>query len=168
MAHPLVDQLRFARSEFIIGLDGLTDEEARRRFMPMNCISWIIGHMAWQEQLYWLTQAAGKIVVPEVNQLAASGGPPSTPPLDQMWQAWHAITEAADPFLDSLTTELLTTYTPVTGHPDGETIGTRLRRTTYHYWYHTGEAQAIRQLLGHIDLPEFVDDMKGNVAYRPE
>ena len=31
-----------------------------------------------------------------------------------------------------------------------------LLRVTYHYWYHTGEAAAVRQLLGHVDLPEFV------------
>ena len=75
MTHPLVDQLRFTRSEFVRALEGITDEEARRRFMPMNCISWMIGHLAWQEQRYWLTRAAGKILVPEVNMLAASGGP---------------------------------------------------------------------------------------------
>jgi hypothetical protein len=39
MAHPLVDQLRFARSEFRRGLEGFSDEEARRRFLPMNCLS---------------------------------------------------------------------------------------------------------------------------------
>ncbi|MBI1257186.1 MAG: DUF664 domain-containing protein [Chloroflexi bacterium] len=168
MAHPLVDQLRFTRSEFVRALEGVTDEEARRRFLPMNCISWMIGHLAWQEQRYWLTRAAGKILVPEVNVLAASGGPTSTPPLDQMWQAWHTITEAGDPFLDTLTTEMMSTYMTATGEPDGETIGTRLRRTTYHYWYHTGESQAVRQLLGHTDLPQFVGDMDGLGEYRPE
>src|SRR5215213_8087977 len=110
MAHPLVDQLRFTRSEFLRALEGITDEEARRRFMPMNCISWMIGHLAWQEQRYWLTRASGKILVSEVNTLAANGAPASTPPLDAMWQAWRTITEAGDPFLDSLTTEMLTTY----------------------------------------------------------
>ena len=37
----------------------------------------------------------------------------------------------------------------------------------YHYWFHLGEAYAIRQLLGHRDLPEFVGDMSGAV-YQPE
>src|SRR5438105_8640056 len=37
MTHPLVQQLRFTRSEFKRGLDGVTDAEARQRFMPMNC-----------------------------------------------------------------------------------------------------------------------------------
>jgi hypothetical protein len=34
-----------------------------------------------------------------------------------------------------------------------------LLRTTYHYFFHTGEAHAIRQQLGHPDLPYFVGDM---------
>jgi hypothetical protein len=37
----------------------------------------------------------------------------------------------------------------------------------YHYWFHLGEAFAIRQLLGHRDLPEFVGDMS-EAVYRPE
>ncbi len=168
MAHPLVDQLRFTRREFVRALDGVTDEEARRRFLPMNCISWMIGHLAWQEQRYWLTRAAGTILVPEVNILNANGMPASTPPLAEMWAAWKTVTEAGDPFLDSLTTGMLTTFMTGSGQPDGETIGTRLRRTTYHYWYHTGESQAIRQMLGHTHLPEFVGDMDGDAAYRAE
>ena len=29
----------------------------------------------------------------------------------------------------------------------------------YHYWFHTGEAHAIRQQLGDGELPQFVGDM---------
>ena len=29
----------------------------------------------------------------------------------------------------------------------------------YHYWFHIGEAHAVRQMLGHVDLPDFVGDM---------
>ena len=39
MAHPLVDQLRFAQCEFRRGLLGVTPEDAKRRLLPMNCIS---------------------------------------------------------------------------------------------------------------------------------
>lgn len=37
-----------------------------------------------------------------------------------------------------------------------ESYGTRILRTTYHYFFHTGEARAVRQQLGHPDLPNFV------------
>jgi uncharacterized damage-inducible protein DinB len=168
MTHPLVLQLRFTRNEFRRGLEGVTDDEARRRLMPMNCISWIVGHLAWQEQRYWLTRAQGKIVVPDLNDLTGYGKPASTPPLDQMWTAWRTVTEAADPYLESLTSELLTTHMMVNGKQHPESIGSMLRRVTYHYWYHTGEAQAIRQMLGHTNLPEFVGDIHDEAPYVPE
>jgi hypothetical protein len=46
MIQPLVTQLRFARSEFVRCLDGVSDEDAIKRLLPMNCISWIIGRLA--------------------------------------------------------------------------------------------------------------------------
>ena len=57
MVHPLVDQLRFARSEWVRALEGVSDEDARRRLTPMNSISWMVGHLAWQENRYWLQLA---------------------------------------------------------------------------------------------------------------
>lgn len=64
MPHPLIAQLHFTRSEWQRALGGLTDSEARR-LEPMNCISWLIGHLAWQEQLYWLKRAKAQLLVPE-------------------------------------------------------------------------------------------------------
>ena len=62
MTHTLVTQLRFARSEFKRCLDGLEDEDARKRVGPPNSISWMIGHLANQEQSYWLFLAGGQVV----------------------------------------------------------------------------------------------------------
>src|SRR5690606_29201558 len=93
---------------------------------------------------------------PELEKLAF-GQPASTPPLDTMWQAWRTVTSAADPWLDTLTSADLRTHAPRRdGSPYKESFGSQLRRVTYHYWYHTGESQAIRQLLGHSRLPGFV------------
>jgi uncharacterized damage-inducible protein DinB len=169
MTHPVVEQLRFTRSEFQRALKGVTDEEARQRFMPMNSISWIVGHLAAQEQRYWLFFAqGGENVVPRLIDMGY-GKPASTPPLDEMWQAWHTVIAAVDPYLDTLTTEdLLRFPTRPDGTPVDETIGTLMRRVIYHYWYHTGESQAIRQLLGHTDLPTFVGDFGDDAIYRPE
>lgn len=52
MLHPRIEQLRFARSEWRRALAGVSAEDAHRRFDPMNCISWIVGHLAWQENRY--------------------------------------------------------------------------------------------------------------------
>jgi len=170
MPHPLVIQLRFTRGEFHRALKNVTPEEAVRRFEPINCISWIIGHLAWQEQLYWLTHPQGLTPAPEVNA-CASGQPSSTPPLDEMWASWRTVTQAADAWLDTLDSAQLTTHTlaRIKPHkPYKESIGTRLRRTTYHYWYHIGESQAIRQLLGHTGLPSFVGDIGDKAPYIAE
>jgi hypothetical protein len=164
MTHPLVVQLRFTRSEFKRGLAGLTDADARRRLLPMNCISWMIGHLAWQEQRYWLYRAQGQVLLPELQDLFAYGKPASTPPLEEAWSAWHQITGAVDPWLDALTTEKL--QAPLA--ESFSSIGTFLRRTTYHYWYHLGEALAVRQMLGHADLPDFVGDIDTLAPYTPE
>lgn len=80
MPHPLVLQQSFTRREFQRALVGITDEEARRRFMPMNCISWNIGHLAWQEQCYRLWRAQDQLLLPQINELFANGAPASTPP----------------------------------------------------------------------------------------
>ena len=81
MPHPLVLQVRFARSEFQRGLQGVTEAEARKRFLPMNCISWTVGHLAWHEHRYWVERAQGTLLFPELNKTYAYGAPPSTPSL---------------------------------------------------------------------------------------
>jgi hypothetical protein len=168
MIHPLVSQLRFTRSEFKRALVGVTDDEARRRFLPMNCIGWNVGHLAWQEQRYFLFYAQGQLPLPQIDQLFAYGAPASEPALDDVWAAWHTITQAADPWLDTLTAEKLQQHIVRDGKPSPYIFGSLLQRVIYHYWYHTGENMAIRQMLGHVDLPEFVGDIDGEAPYRPE
>src|SRR6266516_4726021 len=77
--HPLVEQLRFTRSEFHRGLRGVRPADARRRLEPMNSIGWIVAHMAWHEQRYWLTRAQDLTPEPDLNEIARSGGPATTP-----------------------------------------------------------------------------------------
>jgi hypothetical protein len=165
--HPLVTQLRFARSEFVRCLDSVSETDAVRRLEPMNCISWIIGHLANQEHVYWVLVAQGRKVAPSLNDLVGFGKPASTPPLDEMWEAWRTVTQAADEFLDTLATEDLQTHMEWQGKLRPESIGTMLYRNIYHYWNHLGEAHAIRQMLGHTELPQFVGDMS-EASYRPE
>ena len=166
MVHPLVDQLRYTRSEWVRGFEGVSPEDALRRIEPMNSIGWLVGHLAWHEQLYWLQRAQGITLVPEVEACAA-GQPASTPPIDDMWTAWHTITAAADEYLNNLTTDLLVTHYIVNGEPHRESVGTFLYHLIYHYWYHLGEAQAIRQQLGHSDLPHYLGPI-WETPYCPE
>ena len=167
MIHPLVTQLRFARSEFQRCLEGLTDEDARQRLGPMNSISWMIGHLANQEHFYWVFLAQGQNVADGLYKLVGTGRPATIPPLADMWEVWERVTKTADPYLDTLTTAQLTTHFETQGEPVRESIGTMLLRNIYHYWFHTGEAHAVRQQLGHSDLPQFVGNM-ANSYYAAE
>jgi DinB family protein len=165
MPHPLVEQLRFTRSEWSRALRGTPEADGEKRLTPMNSIGWIVGHLAWQEQRYWLTRAQGETPIPVLNELVANGAPASTPPLSEMLAAWREITSTADPWLDALTTGDLVANVPGTG--PARRIGDLVQRVTYHYWFHTGEILAIRQILGHPGLPEFVGDIDGRAPYRP-
>jgi hypothetical protein len=167
MTHHLVRQLHFARSEFIRCLDGVSNEDGVRRIKPMNCISWIIGHLAYQENSYWVLGAQNKEIAPGLNTLVGYGQPASTPPLEEMWEVWELVTKVSDEYLGSITPESLETHLEWRGRQFQENVGTLLLRNIYHYWFHLGEAHAIRQLLGHTDLPEFVGDMT-NVCYQRE
>jgi hypothetical protein len=168
MPHPLVDQLRFTRSEWLRGLRGVSEEDAARHVGRMNCISWIVGHMAWHEQRYWLDMAQGQVPYPALNQLYAFRAPMSTPVLHEMSAMWNAVTRASEPYLDTVTTDLLLGRWLRDGKHVGPVIGTGMRRITYHYWYHTGEVQAIRQMLGQKGLPQYVGDIDAKAPYRPE
>jgi len=168
LTHPLIDQFRFTRSEWLRGLQGITEEEGARHFGQMNCISWTVGHLAWHEQRTFLQRPQDKVLFPQLNELFAYGAAMCTPSLAEMLETWHAVTQAANPYLDSLTTESLMTDLLLNGESVGQTRGSALRRITYHYWYHIGEIQAIRQMLGHKDLPEYVGDIETEAPYRPE
>lgn len=168
MTHPLIDQLRFARSEFRRGVEGVTHEEGARRFEPMNCIAWNVGHLAWQEQRYWLFFTKGELLSPEVDKEFAYGAAATTPVLEESLAKWEQITQAADPWLDSVTTETLETHLERNGKPTKYIYGSLLLRLIYHYFYHTGENAAIRQNLGHTDLPEFIGNIDDDAGYRRE
>src|SRR5262245_62195665 len=144
MAHPLVDQLRFTRAALTQSLNGVTEEEGFRRFGVMNSIGWIVGHVANQEQRYWIWRIGHRPVVEGLQDLVGSGRPASTPSLATMLAAREAIIVAADPHLDALSgTDLGVIYCAdpmLSGESTGallhrETTGTLLQRVIYHQWF---------------------------------
>ncbi len=165
----IVNQLRFTRSEFRKGFNGVSEEEGAHRFLPINCIAWMVGHLAWHEQLYWLTRLQGFTPIPELNDLASFKSPASQPSLKDMISCWERITREADPFLEKLTLADLIPNVVVNGKELPFNTGTMISRVIYHYWYHNGEMQAVRQLLGHSELPSFVsDDIETVGKYYPD
>ena len=167
MVHPRVEQLRFARSEWVRGLRGLSEEDGRTRLEPMNSISWMVGHLAWHERLVWLERGQGLRDEPILDAVA-NGQPASTPSLAEMWAAWRRVTATADALLDTLATADLIVPLAYDTRPDPPAAGSQLQRITYHYWTHIGEASAVRQLLGHRRLAQFVGAIERDAPYRPE
>jgi hypothetical protein len=166
MAHPLVEQLRFTRAEWQRALRGVSEDDGGRRLEPMNSIGWIVGHLAWQEQRYWLTRGQQRTPLPILDELAASGGPPSTPSLKEMQHAWETVVGETDRWLEQMTTaDLLAALPPPRAR---RRLGDSIRRVTYHYWFHIGEIVAIRQLLRHERVPEYVGNIESRAPYRPE
>jgi hypothetical protein len=167
MPHPLVLQLRFTRSEFKRAAK-VSEGDAAKRVLPMNSISWTIGHLAWQEQRYFIYFPSGEHLLPELQEKYAFGAPPSTPSAKEMWVAWSKITKAADKWLDSLTTRELQRYVVLDGKKTNRMYGNLLQRVIYHYWYHIGEDMAVRKMLGHTGFGYFVGNIDGRAPYTPE
>jgi hypothetical protein len=167
MTLPIVDQLRFTRSEFLRGLEGLSEEDATRRLPPLNCISWNVGHLAWQEQICFLYGGQKKILLPDVDVDFAYGAPACTPGLHMVLAAWREITSAIDPWLDALSADDLLQILDRGERFGKYMLGSLMLRVIYHYWYHNGENLAVRQALGHTNLPQFVGDIDHLAPYRP-
>jgi Protein of unknown function (DUF664) len=76
MPHPLVDQLRFARSEFRRCLEGVSNEDVVKRLLPMNSLGRIICHLAGQERRFRLnwTQGIMDVVLPDCRPWARGSG----------------------------------------------------------------------------------------------
>ncbi len=124
--------------------------------------------MTWQEQRTFFLRRSGELLFPDINTKFEFGAQMSTPSLKAMRRAWNTVTKATEPLLDSVTTKGLTRDLPLDGNRSGQNLGSALRRMTFHYWFHIGEIQAIRQMLGHKRLPQYVGDLEATAAYRPE
>jgi hypothetical protein len=157
--HPLVTQLRFARSELMRCIEGISPEDAARSLGSSNSISWIVAHLATQEHWMWVDIAQGRSVADGLGKRFGYGCAPSTPPLAEVLEIWRTVTAAADPYLDGVTDAIAASHPTWQGSPMNDDVGTSLLRNIWHYWFHTGEAHMIRQQLGHEDLPQFIGRM---------
>jgi uncharacterized damage-inducible protein DinB len=166
MIHPLVAQLYFTRDEWQRGIEGVSPVDAIKHIGAMNSISWLVGHMAWQEQKYWLELAQGKKPFPDLAARFAAGAPKNSPPLNEVVKIWFEVTRLTRPYLDKLTTADLEAELLRHGKPVGQSLGSAMLRLIYHYWHHNGEVMAIRQLIGHHNLPEFVGDLEKAAPFR--
>jgi len=167
MTHPVVKQLRFTRNKWRLGLNGVPAEDAIKRVNSMNSISWFVGHLASHEHLYWCMWAQDENVFPELARYGW-GQPATTPPLNEVLDMWEQVIQRSENYLNTITQDVLEQPMMRDGQPvSREPLGTNFIRITYHYWFHLGEMQAVRQNLGHRDLSNFVGDISGG-EYMPE
>ena len=112
----------------------------------------------------------GKFHIQRSINFLRMGAPASTPSLREMLKIWQAITTAANPWLETLTSEKLQEFVVKTdGTKLQRTYGSLLQRMIYHYWYHTGGKPGnTAQMLGHTHLPQFVGNIDRQAPYTPE
>lgn len=157
-AHHLVRYLQHVRRELRRAVDGMTVADLERRVGGINSVAWMVGHLAWQEQGYWLTSRGE----PAVADLHAFGHarPEAPPRFGELFDVWVRVTAAADPWLVGLQDEDLRAHLQGRRLFDEENIGTLLTRTSSHYYLHIGQITAIRKLLDY-PVPGFVGPQTG-------
>ncbi len=162
-----VELARFAISEFERNLEGLTDDEARVRAKKadgteMNSISWTIGHIA----AHWIGVSAYASGEDSQRRFL---GPDANPTPLSLSEALEMVGEArtACDWLGGANDKLLSTTREehIASLGGQESIGTALVRVTLHTWFHLGEINAMRQMLGHGEIP-FVGQLIGNLEWR--
>ena len=154
-------------AEYERSLDGVMDDEAVVRLRKadgaeMNSISWTMGHVS----IGWLF--ASHLISGEQPDYGGriffgANADPTPPTLDDMEAMRARAGELLEGSLAVLSPEVLASKRE-TGPLADETIGTQLMRTVLHTWFHIGEINAIRQMLGHSEI-DFVGAMSGQVEY---
>ena len=164
VAHPLVEQLRFTRAEF---QRGLAASRTRTR-----CVARADELDRLDRRPHGVAGAApladprpGPDAQPRARELAANGGPATTPPL--ALGAGPVDGRRPRPRIRGSTRwRRLTSCRAGLPGPVPRTVGSAILRVTYHGWFHLGEILAIRQLLRPPGLPEFAGNIDGEAPYR--
>jgi hypothetical protein len=141
------DMAAVAIDEFRRGLDGLTPDEAQYRppkadGSAMNAVAWTVQHIG----AHWWNVRLAALGKPLENRNPPRDG---TPPawedalavFNEAVQDLSWIVEASDGAMGRPMEELR-----------GESTGTFLARAIFHSWFHIGEINAVRQLLGHSEI----------------
>lgn len=152
--HTLVQMYYLTQKEFERNLQGLTDMDARKRIEPMNCISWIIAHVANQHRTFFVDWPEGRETDSRYKPYGY-GSPASQPSLEEAIALWRDACKDSEAWLQVATKDSLRDKGTFTS-PENENWGTLLVRCIFHTWCHLGEISSIRQILGHRP-PQFVN-----------
>ncbi|MCY3656616.1 MAG: DinB family protein [Chloroflexi bacterium] len=117
----------------------------------LNAGSWIVAHVAQQQEAYWCTGAQGL----EPDEWLAGldvgfGSEPSVPNYAESLAAFGRVRANAIPYLRSLRREDLNAVMESSGST--QTVADLLVRSIGHLFVHTGELATIASLVGAPDL----------------
>ena len=117
----------------------------------LNAGSWVVAHVAQQQDAYWCTGAQGL----EADTWLAGhevgfGSEPSVPDYAEALETFGRVRARAIPYLRSLRDDDLDAVAPGAG--GGQTVGDLLVRSVGHVFAHTGELAAIASLVGAPDF----------------
>ena len=120
----------------------------------LNAGSWIVAHVAQQQDAYWCTGAQGLEPDAWLAGLEVGfGSEPSVPDYREALDAFARIRARAIPYLRTLRDEDLDAVTePSDGSGRAQTVGDLLVRAVAHVFVHTGELATIASLVGAPDL----------------
>lgn len=157
--HHLVRSVQNVRREFRRALEGVQVADLERRVAGLNSAAWMVGHLAWQEQGYWLLPR-GEPPVAEALQGFGRGVPDPMPPFERLWEWWEQVTALSDPWLETLDADDLREHLHGRRLFEQENLGSLCMRVVGHYYLHIGQITAIRRFLGY-PVPAFVGSQEG-------
>ena len=120
----------------------------------LNAGSWVVAHVAQQQDAYWCTGAQGLDSDAWLAGLDVGfGSEPSVPDYREALDAFARIRARAIPYLRSLRDEDLdAVMEPSDGSGSTQTVGDLVVRAVGHVFVHTGELATIASLVGAPDL----------------
>ena len=129
----------------------------------MNAISWTIGQIAG----HWLivtSYASDEEPDPALLRFFGPEADPTPPSLSEAIRLLEEANTSVDWLASADDTLLSASHEGhVLGHHGN--VGTALMKAVLHTWFHTGEINAVRQMLGHTEIP-FVGEMLGSLEWR--
>lgn len=166
--YPPVDMARFTFSEFERGFAGLTEEEATTRLekrdgTQMNAPTWTVKHISvpW---LFVSMLATGAQMPDGMGSYFGPGADPTPPSVEDAFALLAQAKSTTEAWLPQATDEMLS-QKRAPGRNAQENTGTILLRAMLHTWFHTGEINATRQLLGHPEI-QFIGQLQGELEWR--
>ncbi|MDQ3396670.1 MAG: DinB family protein [Deinococcota bacterium] len=159
MEQHLVRYVQHVRRELLRATDGVLADDLERSHHGVNSVAWMVGHLAAQEQAYWL-ETRGTVLYRTLTGYRRAV-PQRMDDAQTLLAQWREVTSAADVWLTGLSEDDLRRRLPLPGAVVvPENVGSLLTRVIGHYYLHIGQITVVRKMLGY-PVPSFVGSQEG-------